>query len=85
MIQPPAEESPECRIADCGCILAADIPPVGYRWKLTTLGSVRTPVFACEQHFHPGPLSGPTPAKVAVPARTGVRPQRGSHRSQRGS
>jgi hypothetical protein len=41
---------PQVRIGDCGCILLADVLPVGYRFKLTTLGDVRTPVYACEMH-----------------------------------
>jgi hypothetical protein len=40
----------QVRIADCGCILLADAKPIGYRFKLTTLGDVRTPVHCCVEH-----------------------------------
>jgi hypothetical protein len=49
-------ELPQVRIGDCGCILLADALPVGYRFKLTTLGDVRTPVYACELHDCSKPL-----------------------------
>lgn len=40
------DELPQVRIADCGCVLLADAKPIGYRFKLTTLGDVRVSVYS---------------------------------------
>lgn len=47
------DELPLVRVAACGCVLLAAVPPIGFRFINTALGDVRQPVFACERHFHP--------------------------------
>jgi hypothetical protein len=56
------DELPMVRIADCGCVILADAKPVGYRFKVTQLGDVRQPVFACTGHTHLGAQSSSRPA-----------------------
>ncbi len=48
--QPDPPELPLVRVAHCGCILPADIPPVGYRFAKTASGDARVMVFACSEH-----------------------------------
>jgi hypothetical protein len=73
-IQPGSPELPMVRIADCRCILPADIPPVGYRFRATEFGDVRVSVFACAEHTHLSavstnvdiPLKKPKPKRAAT-------------------
>jgi hypothetical protein len=54
----------EVRIGACGCVLRADLPPVGFRFVKSAVGDVRQPVFACERHYYPG--SEPVASAPAV-------------------
>ncbi len=71
--QPGAPDLPEVRLAHCGCILSANAPPVGYRFKATEFGDVRVSVFACREHTKLSsalesddlPLKKPKPKRAA--------------------
>ena len=74
MIEPEAEELREVRIAACGCVLSADVPPIGFRFVATPTGDKRVMVFCCREHDRTSALSPspqPTPLKVLKNKRSG--------------
>jgi hypothetical protein len=61
---------PAVRVADCGCVLDADTPPVGYRFATTSFGDKRLAVYSCKPHYHPRPVEPPDPEPARKPSRT---------------
>jgi hypothetical protein len=52
-MEPRLDELPIVRVAHCGCVISASVPPVGITFKLTPTGDARVLIYACERHYQP--------------------------------
>ena len=73
-MEPRLDELPVVRLAHCGCVISASVPPVGITFRQTPTGDARVLVYSCERHYYPA--VEPVPAVPAAPPRKRGRPRR---------